>query len=87
MLEVLVLLSLSYFFFSVAPVSADRNPQVLEHVTPLAAEVGDPPAPRVRKTPASDAGPSTEPVPKRGKASSSGPERKKRKHEIPLASG
>jgi hypothetical protein len=63
-LEVLYLLSFLYFFF-VRPATADQNPQVVEHVTPLAVEVGDPPAPRVRKAPASDAGPSTEPAPKR----------------------
>jgi hypothetical protein len=71
----------------VTPVSADREPQVLEHVTPIAAEVGDPPAPRVRKTPASDAGSSDAPVPKRQKKSSSGPPGRKRKNEIPVASG
>nr|XP_051201858.1 uncharacterized protein LOC127315405 [Lolium perenne] len=59
----------------------------MEHVTPLAAEVGDPPAHRVWKTPASDAGPSTEPAPKRQKKSSSGPPGRKRKHEIPVATG
>ncbi|KAM0889398.1 hypothetical protein ACQ4PT_027716 [Festuca glaucescens] len=69
------------------PVPADQSPQVLEHVTPLAAEVGDRPAPRVRKTPASDAGRSAEPVPKRQKTSGTGPSRKKRKNEIPTSSG
>ncbi|KAM0920942.1 hypothetical protein ACQ4PT_007177 [Festuca glaucescens] len=66
---------------------ADQSPQVLEHATPLAAEMGDRPAPRVRKTPASDAGRSAEPVPKHHKVSGSGPSRKKRKNEIPTSSG
>ncbi|KAM0848037.1 hypothetical protein ACQ4PT_054640 [Festuca glaucescens] len=65
---------------------ADQDRQVLEHATPLSAEVGDPPASRVRKTPTSEAGASTEPVPKRQKTSSTGPPRKKRK-EIPIGSG
>ncbi|KAM0829463.1 hypothetical protein ACQ4PT_066867 [Festuca glaucescens] len=69
------------------PVPADQSPQVLEHVTPLAAEMGDRPAPRVRKTPASDAGRSDEPVRKRQKTSGTGPSRKKRKNEIPTSSG
>ncbi|KAM0920395.1 hypothetical protein ACQ4PT_007543 [Festuca glaucescens] len=69
------------------PVPADQSPQVLEHVTPLAAEMGDRPAPRVRKTPASDAGRSAEPVPKRQKTSGTGPSRKKRKNEIPTSFG
>ena len=77
---------ISYFFF-VRPVPADQSPQVLEHATPLAAEMGDRPAPRVRKTPASDAGRSAEPVPKRQKTSGTGPSRKKRKNEIPTSSG
>ncbi|KAM0851442.1 hypothetical protein ACQ4PT_052421 [Festuca glaucescens] len=68
-------------------VPADQSPQVLEHATPLAAEMGDRPAPRVRKTPASDAGRSAEPVPKRQKTSGTGPSRKKRKNEIPTSSG
>ncbi|KAM0920905.1 hypothetical protein ACQ4PT_007153 [Festuca glaucescens] len=74
-------------FFFVRPVPADQSPQVLEHTTPLAAEMGDRPAPRVRKTPASDAGRSAEPAPKRHKVSGSGPSRKKRKNEIPTSSG
>jgi hypothetical protein len=85
MLEVLDPLPLSYVF-SVMSVSADQDRQVLEHVTPLAAEVGDPPVRRTRKTPASDASPSAEPAPKRRKMPGSGPERKKRKNEIPVAS-
>ncbi|KAM0863702.1 hypothetical protein ACQ4PT_044409 [Festuca glaucescens] len=68
-------------------VPADESPQVLEHATPLAAEVGDRPAPRVRKTPASDADRSAEPAPKRQKTSGTGPSRKKRKNEIPTSSG
>ncbi|KAM0872714.1 hypothetical protein ACQ4PT_038531 [Festuca glaucescens] len=60
--------------------------EVLEHVTPPAAEVRDPPVHRTRKTPTSEAGASTEPVPKRQKTSSTGPPRKKRK-EIPIGSG
>jgi hypothetical protein len=70
----------------VTPVSADRDPQVLEHMTPLDAEVGDPPAPRVRKTPASDASTSDTPATKRQKILSSGPSRKKRKNEIAVSS-
>ncbi|KAM0852058.1 hypothetical protein ACQ4PT_052018 [Festuca glaucescens] len=65
---------------------ADQDRQVLEHATPLSAEVGDPPASRVRKASTSKAGASTEPVPKRQKTSSTGPARKKRK-EIPIGSG
>ncbi|KAM0833016.1 hypothetical protein ACQ4PT_064513 [Festuca glaucescens] len=68
------------------PASANQNPQVLERVTPLSAEVGDPPASRVWKAPPSEAGASTEPVPKRQKISNTGPPRKKRK-EIPIGSG
>ncbi|KAM0917053.1 hypothetical protein ACQ4PT_009790 [Festuca glaucescens] len=68
------------------PASADQNPQVLERVTPLTAEVRDPLVHRTRKTPPSEAGASTEPVPKRQKISSTGPPRKKRK-EIPIGSG
>ncbi|KAK1629626.1 hypothetical protein QYE76_003941 [Lolium multiflorum] len=85
-LEVFDSLSLSYAL-SVTPVSADRDPQVLEHVTPLDAEVGDPPAPRVRKTPATDAGTSDTPATKRQKILSSGPSRKKIKNEIAVSSG
>jgi hypothetical protein len=44
-------LPLSYAF-SAMSVSADQDRQVLEHVTPLDAEVGDPPACRVWKAPA-----------------------------------
>ncbi|KAM0921736.1 hypothetical protein ACQ4PT_006674 [Festuca glaucescens] len=65
---------------------ADQDRQVLEHATPLSAEVGDPPASRVQKTPTSEAGASAEPVPKRQKISSTGPPRRKRK-EIPIGFG
>ncbi|KAM0846564.1 hypothetical protein ACQ4PT_055585 [Festuca glaucescens] len=65
---------------------ADQDRQVLEHATPLAAEVGDPPAPRVRKAPAPEAGPSDTPASKRRKISGSGPLRKKR-NTIPISSG
>jgi hypothetical protein len=90
MLEVLVLLPLSYVIL-VMSVSADQGRQVLEHVTPLDAEVGDPPVRRSRQTPASDAlasnaGPSAEPAPKCQKILSSGPPRKKKKNEIPVSS-
>jgi hypothetical protein len=85
-LEVFDSLALSCAF-SVTPVSADREPQVLEHVTPIDAEVGDPPAPRVRKAPASDAGSSEAPVAKRRKVSGSGPSGRKRKNAIPTSSG
>jgi hypothetical protein len=71
----------------VTPVPADQNPQVMEHVTPLAAVVGDPLAPRVWKTKASDAGPSEAPAPKRQKKGSAGPAGRKRKHDIPVSSG
>jgi hypothetical protein len=42
-LEVLDPLPISYALPAI-PVSADRDRQVLEHVAPLSAEVGDPPA-------------------------------------------
>ncbi|KAK1618078.1 hypothetical protein QYE76_023595 [Lolium multiflorum] len=68
--------------------------EVLEHVTPLSAEVGPefgrPQAPRVRKTretPALEASASVEPPSKRRKSSSSGPPRPKRKKDIPKGSG
>ncbi|KAK1632697.1 hypothetical protein QYE76_007012 [Lolium multiflorum] len=65
----------------------DQDRQVLEHVTPLDAEVGDPLASRVRKTPASDTGSSDAPAPKRQKKPGSGPPGRKRKHEIPVSFG
>jgi hypothetical protein len=55
-LEVFDPLSSTYDFSFMTPFSADREHQVLEHVTPVAAEVGDPPPPRVRKVAPSDAG-------------------------------
>ncbi|KAM0900836.1 hypothetical protein ACQ4PT_020399 [Festuca glaucescens] len=61
--------------------------EVMEHVTPLAAEVGDPPVRRTRKAPASDAGTSEPPAPKRQKKGSAGPAGRKRKHDIPVSSG
>ncbi|KAM0929126.1 hypothetical protein ACQ4PT_001831 [Festuca glaucescens] len=67
--------------------SADQDRQVLEHVTPLAAEVGDPPASRVRKASAPEAGSSGAPASKRQKVTSSGPPRKKKRNAIPTSSG
>ena len=75
-----------YFSF-VRPVPADQSPQVLEHATPPAAEVGDPPASRVRKASAPEAGSSGAPASKRQKITSSGPPRKKKRNAIPTSSG
>nr|XP_051206774.1 actin cytoskeleton-regulatory complex protein PAN1-like [Lolium perenne] len=61
--------------------------QVLEHVTPLAAEVGVPPAPRVRKAPAPEAGTSDALASKRRKILSSGSPKKRKKNAIPTSSG
>ncbi|KAM0821197.1 hypothetical protein ACQ4PT_028941 [Festuca glaucescens] len=70
------------------PVSADQDGQVLEHITPLAAEVGDPPVRQTRKIPASEASASTEPPSKRQKTTSPPSARRpKRKKEIPKGSG
>jgi hypothetical protein len=88
------LLCLINFSF-VASHSANENPQVLEHVTPLAAEVGpefgraQAQAPRARKNkaPAPDAGPSDDPPAKRQKKGSSGPHGGKRKRGMPVATG
>ena len=86
MLEVFGLLPLSYAL-SAMSVSADQDRQVLEHVTPLAAEVGDPPASRVRKASAPEAGSSGAPASKRRKVTSSGPPRKKNRNAISTSSG
>ena len=83
-LEVLDPLPLSYDVPAM-PVSADRSHQ--EHVTPLAAEVGDPPASRVRKASAPEAGPSDTLAAKRRKVISSGPPKKKKKNAIPTSAG
>jgi hypothetical protein len=96
-------------FFFVAPPSATENPQVVEHATPLAAEVGQEfldalaskrrkdkgPAEgtgtsatsRVRKAPASEGGTGQAPPAKCPKKAGCGPGGKKRRHEIPVASG
>ncbi|KAM0901263.1 hypothetical protein ACQ4PT_020094 [Festuca glaucescens] len=66
---------------------ADQDRQVLEHATPLAAEVGDPPASRVRKALAPEAGSSGAPASKCQKVASSGPPRKKKRNAIPTSSG
>ncbi|KAM0890754.1 hypothetical protein ACQ4PT_026841 [Festuca glaucescens] len=66
---------------------ADQDRQVLEHATPLAAEVGDPPASRVRKASAPEASSSGAPASKRQKVASSGPSRKKKRNAIPTSSG
>ncbi|KAM0931747.1 hypothetical protein ACQ4PT_000057 [Festuca glaucescens] len=66
---------------------ADQDRQVLEHATPLSAEVGDPPASRVRKASAPGAGSSGAPVPKRQKVASSGPPRRKKRNAVPTSSG
>ena len=86
MLEVFGPLPLSYAL-SAMSVSADQDRQVLEHATPLAAEVGDPPASRVRKASAPEAGSSGAPASKRQKVASSGPPRKKKRNAIPTSSG
>ncbi|KAM0901505.1 hypothetical protein ACQ4PT_019952 [Festuca glaucescens] len=85
-LEVLDPLLISYAF-SAMPVSADPGRLVLEHATPLSAEVGDPPASRVRKASAPEAGSSGAPASKRQKVISSGPPRKKKRNAIPTSSG
>ncbi|KAK1626742.1 hypothetical protein QYE76_001057 [Lolium multiflorum] len=72
------------------PHSHRRPPasQVLEHVTPLATEVGYPPVSRARKAPAPEAGSSSAPASKRQKILSSGPpKKKKKKNTIPISSG
>ncbi|KAK1614286.1 hypothetical protein QYE76_019803 [Lolium multiflorum] len=74
--------------------SATPNPQVLEHVAPLAAQVGSEfeqalaqgQAPK-NKAPAEDAGPSGAPPAKRQKKGSLGPHGRKRRHEMPTAAG
>ncbi|KAM0895906.1 hypothetical protein ACQ4PT_023558 [Festuca glaucescens] len=66
---------------------ADQDRQVLEHATPLATEVGDPLASRVRKASAPEAGSSVAPASKRQKVTSSGPPRKKKRNAIPTSSG
>ncbi|KAM0901262.1 hypothetical protein ACQ4PT_020094 [Festuca glaucescens] len=86
MLEVFGPLPLSYAL-SAMSVSADQDRQVLEHATPLAAEVGDPPASRVRKALAPEAGSSGAPASKCQKVASSGPPRKKKRNAIPTSSG
>ena len=86
MFEVLDPLPISYVF-SATPVSADPGRQVLEHVTLLSAEVGDPPASRVLKASAPEAGSSGAPASKRQKVTSSGPPRKKKQDAIPTSSG
>jgi hypothetical protein len=85
-LEVFDPLPLSYAL-PVMPVLADRGRHVLEHVTPLAAEVGDTPASRVRKASALEAGSSGTPASKRQKITSTGPPRKKKWNTIPTSSG
>ena len=85
MLEVFGPLPLSYAL-SAMSVSADQDHQVLEHANPLAAEVGDPPASRVRKASAPEAGSSGAPASKRQKVASSGPPRKKKRNAIPTSS-
>ncbi|KAK1692120.1 hypothetical protein QYE76_008817 [Lolium multiflorum] len=67
--------------------SADPGRQVLEHVTPLSPEVGDPPASRVRKASAPEAGSSGAPASKRRKVISSRPPKKKKRNAIPTSSG
>ena len=86
MLEVSGPLLLAYAL-SAMSVSADQDRQVLEYTTPLAAEVGDPPASRVRKASTPEAGSSGAPASKRQKVTSSGPPRKKNRNAIPTSSG
>ncbi|KAM0872708.1 hypothetical protein ACQ4PT_038528 [Festuca glaucescens] len=86
LLEVSGPLLLAYAL-SAMSVSADQDRQVLEQATPLAAEVGDPPASRVRKASAPEAGSSGAPASKRQKVTSSGPPRKKKRNAIPTSSG
>ena len=54
-LEVLDPIPISYAFPAM-PVSADPDRQVEENTVPLSAKPGAAPAPRTRKTPATDAG-------------------------------
>jgi hypothetical protein len=84
-LEVFDPLPLSYALPAMSD-SADRYRQVLEHVTPLSAEVGDPLASRVWKAPAPEAGSSGALASKHQKILSSGPPRKK-KNNIHTSSG
>jgi hypothetical protein len=97
-LEVLYSLSRTYEFLIVKPDSADRNPQVLESVTPLSAEVwpewinkaqAQAEASRIRKAPepAADAGASGAPPAKRMKKAALGPLGQKPKNRIPTSSG
>jgi hypothetical protein len=95
-LEVFYPLSRTYKHFFVRPDPADRNPQVLESMTPLAAQMGPEwesrvraQASRVRKAPepAADVGPSVAPPAKRVKKSSLGPLERKRKSKIPTSFG
>ncbi|KAK1649224.1 hypothetical protein QYE76_067029 [Lolium multiflorum] len=78
--------------------SAALNPQVLEHVAPLAAQVGPEfeqalaqdqvPRSRKNKAPAEDVGTSEAPPAKRHKKKgSTGPSGRKRRHEMPVATG
>jgi hypothetical protein len=74
--------------------SAGANPQVVEHVAPLAAEVGqeflDNLASRGQKNkaPASDVGTSEDPPAKRHKKKSGDkPYGSERRHEMPVAAG
>ena len=84
--EVFTSLALSCAFL-VTPVSADREPPALEHVTLIDAEVGDLLASKVRKAPASDAGNSDAPAAKRRKVSGSGPSGRKRKNQMAVSTG
>ncbi|KAK1628651.1 hypothetical protein QYE76_002966 [Lolium multiflorum] len=97
-LEVLFPLPRNYRFLFVKPDSADRNPQVLESVTPISPEVGpewmnkaqaQAGASRTRKAPepTAEAGSGGAPPAKRVKKSALGPLGRKPKSRIPTSSG
>jgi hypothetical protein len=97
-LEVLYPLSRTYEFLFMKSDLAVRNPQVLERVTPISAEVGpewinkaqaQAEASRIRKAPepAADAVTSGAPPIKRVRKSALGPLGRKPKNSIPTSSG
>jgi hypothetical protein len=97
-LEVLYPLSRTYEFLFMKSDSADRNPQVLERVTPISADVGpewinkaqaQDEASRIRKAqePATNAVASDAPPAKRVKKATLGPLGQKQKSGIPTSSG
>jgi hypothetical protein len=85
-LEVLDPIPISYVFPAM-PVSADPDRQVVEDTVPISAKPGAPPAPRTRKTLASDAGTGAAPPSKRRKTPGAGPSRERKKQAIPTTTG